>query len=451
MKFLKYLKRNPIVSSLACVAMVAMVLISEASYLQSVNKLDDVGEMATARIAIQRLTRSIVDAEAGQRGYLLTGKNRYLQPYAAALQEIDAAYNLLNEHYKHEVQAKDMVTLLHNLTDSKLSELAMAVRLYDEGKTETNKVITLSGVDVENMDAIRVQAAELLNYESKKVEQGRTSIYRTLMISRLGIATLSAISLLALFLYLRQLAVYDHHQLELGRIVQAERDRLEVQVRQRTEQLTELAQHLETAREDERSSLARDLHDELGALLTSAKLDAARIKSRLGNTAPDAMERLNHLVESLNGGIALKRRIIEDLRPSALTNLGLVTTLEILSREFAERAELQVHCELVPVKLKPSAELVVYRLVQESITNISKYAEATNVWIKLNTSDGKIYVSVRDDGVGFDSTKKPKSAYGLVGMRFRIEAEGGILSIVSTTGLGTTIQATLPESYLKVI
>lgn len=451
MKFLKYLKRSPIVSSLACVAMVAMVLISEASYLQSVHKLDDVGEMATARIAIQRLTRSIVDAEAGQRGYLLTGNNRYLQPYAAALQEIDAAYHLLDAHYKDEVQARDMVTLLHNLTDSKLSELAMAVRLYDEGKTETNKVVTLSGVDVENMDAIRVQAAELLNYESKKVEQGRTSIYRTLMISRLGIATLSAISLLALFLYLRQLAVYDHHQLELGRIVQAERDRLEVQVRQRTEQLTELAQHLETAREDERSSLARDLHDELGALLTSAKLDAARIKSRLGNTAPDAMERLNHLVESLNGGIALKRRIIEDLRPSALTNLGLVTTLEILSREFAERAELQVHCELVPVKLKPSAELVVYRLVQESITNISKYAEATNVWIKLNTSDGKIYVSVRDDGVGFDSTKKPKSAYGLVGMRFRIEAEGGILSIVSTTGLGTTIQATLPESYLKVI
>lgn len=451
MKFLKYLKRSPIVSSLACVAMVAMVLISEASYFQSVNKLDDVGEMATARIAIQRLTRSIVDAEAGQRGYLLTGKNRYLQPYAAALQEIDAAYNLLDAHYKDEVQAKDMVTLLHNLTDSKLSELAMALRLYDEGKTETNKVITLSGVDVENMDAIRVQAAELLNYESKKVEQGRTSVYRTLMISRLGIATLSAISLLALFLYLRQLAVYDHHQLELGRIVQTERDRLEVQVRQRTEQLTELAQHLETAREDERSSLARDLHDELGALLTSAKLDAARIKSRLGNTAPDAMERLNHLVESLNGGIALKRRIIEDLRPSALTNLGLVTTLEILGREFAERAELQVNCELVPVKLKPSAELVVYRLVQESITNISKYAEATNVWIKLNTSDGKISVTVRDDGVGFDSKKNPKSAYGLVGMRFRIEAEGGILSIVSTIGRGTTIQATLPESYLKVI
>ncbi len=448
MKFLKYLKRSPILFPLACVAMMATVFISEGSYMQSVRRLDEVGEMALARVAIQRLTTSIVDAETGQRGYLLTGKNEYLQPYATALKEIEGAFNLLDAHYHDDAQAKGALVLLHNLTESKLAELAMTVRLHDEDKTEASKAIILSGLGRENMDAIRVQAAQLLDYESKNVAQGRQSIYRTLLISRLGIAALSAISLLALFLYLRQLAAHDRHQVELGRIVQAERDRLEVQVRQRTQQLTELTQHLETAREDERSRLARDLHDELGALLTSAKLDAARIKSRLGNTAPDAMERLNHLVEALNGGIALKRRIIEDLRPSALSNLGLVTTLEILAREFAERADIQVHCELAPVNLKPSAELVVYRLIQESITNISKYAKATQVWLKLTSHDGQVSVSVRDDGVGFDATQKPKSAYGLVGMRFRVEAEGGMLAIVSAPGRGTDIQATLPETNL---
>jgi signal transduction histidine kinase len=448
MKFLNYLQRSPIVFPLACVAMLAMVFISEGSYMQSVRQLDDVGEMATARVAIQRLTRSIVDAETGQRGYLLTGKNEYLQPYAAALKDIDVAFNLLDAHYQDEAQAKGMVVLLHNLTESKLSELAITVRLYDDGKTDASKEIILSGSGKEKMDAIRVLAAQLLDHESSKVAQGRLSIYRTLMISRLGIAALSALSLLALFLYLRQLAAHDRHQLELARMVQAERDRLEVQVRQRTEQLTELTQHLETAREDERSRLARDLHDELGAMLTSAKLDAARIKSRLGTTAPEAMERLNHLVEALNGGIALKRRIVEDLRPSALSNLGLVTTLEILAREFAERAEVQVHCELAPVKLKPSTELVVYRLIQESITNISKYAAATQVWVKLTSSHGQVYVSVRDNGVGFDATQKPKSAYGLVGMRFRVEAEGGVLNVVSAPGCGTDIQATLPEANL---
>ncbi len=450
MKFLKHLKRSPIVFPMACVAMTAMVFISEGSYWQSVGQLDDVGEMAVARVAIQRLTLSIVDAETGQRGYLLTGKNEYLQPYVAALKDIDAAFYLLDGHYQDEAHAKSMIVLLHNLTEGKLSELAMTVRLFDEGKTEASKQIILSGLGKEKMDAIRVQAAQLLDYESKKVAQGRLSIYRTLLISRLGIALLSAISLLALFLYLRQLAAHDRHQLELSRSMQAERDRLEVQVRQRTEQLTELTQHLETAREDERSRLARDLHDELGALLTSAKLDAARIKSRLGNTAPEAMERLSHLVEALNGGIALKRRIIEDLRPSALSNLGLVTTLEILAREFAQRTDVRVHCELEAVKLKPSTELVVYRLIQESITNISKYAKATQVWVKLTSHRGQVFISVRDDGVGFDATLKPKSAYGLVGMRFRVEAEGGALTIVSAPGRGTEIQATLPESNVDI-
>jgi signal transduction histidine kinase len=122
-----------------------------------------------------------------------------------------------------------------------------------------------------------------------------------------------------------------------------------------------------------------------------------------------------------------------------------------LAREFADRADVQVHCELAPVKLKPSTELVVYRLVQESITNVSKYAKATQVWIKLTSSHGQVAVSVRDDGVGFDATHKPKSAYGLSGMRFRVEAEGGVLSIVSAPGHGTDIQATLPESSLEVV
>ena len=450
MKILNMIKRSLLVFPLACVAMFAMVAISESSYMDAVNRLDNVGEMAAARIAIQRLTVSVVDAETGQRGYLITGKNEYLLPYATALKEIEVAFDMLHAHYKDETQAQGMVDLLRNLTESKLSELAITVRLQDEGKTEASKDIILSGMGREKMDAIRVQAAMLLDYESNKVAQGRSRIYRTLMISRLGIAALSAVSLLGLFLYLRQLAKQEGHQLELGRIMQAQRDRLEVQVRERTEQLTELAQHLETAREDERGRLARDLHDELGALLTSAKLDAARIKSRLGSVGPEATERLNHLVSALNTGIALKRRIIEDLRPSALSNLGLVTTLEILAREFAERASIPVHCDLAPVKLKLSAELVVYRLVQESITNISKYAGATQVWIKLATSDGQVSVSVRDDGVGFDATKKPKSAYGLVGMRYRIEAKGGVLSILSTPGGGSTVSAQLPESAQEV-
>jgi signal transduction histidine kinase len=239
--------------------------------------------------------------------------------------------------------------------------------------------------------------------------------------------------------------------------LQAGRDQLEAVVIRRTAELTELTHHLQTAREDERSRLARDLHDELGALLTSAKLDAARIKSRLTSLLPElshtphaqeALTRLAHLVETLNSGISLKRRIIEDLRPSALSNLGLVATLEILGREFASQSGLQVHSDLTAVKLEPDAELMVYRLVQEAITNISKHAKAQQVWISLRRIEDVhplVEVVVKDDGVGFDPQLQPAASHGLLGMRFRVQAEGGSLVLNSAPGLGTEIRMRMPE------
>src|SRR5206468_5393526 len=151
-------------------------------------------------------------------------------------------------------------------------------------------------------------------------------------------------------------AALDRQRAVQQEVIQAERDNLEAEVAARTAQLRELALHLQTVREDERSHLARELHDELGALLTAAKLDAARLKSRLGTMmTPEVRERMAHLNEALNNGIALKRRIIEDLRPSSLSNLGLAAALEILVREFSARMELNVQCELEPVELPASA------------------------------------------------------------------------------------------------
>jgi signal transduction histidine kinase len=258
---------------------------------------------------------------------------------------------------------------------------------------------------------------------------------------------MAALSLLALFMYLRQTATLDRALADEAQRVAGERDRLEQEVAARTAQLKELAQHLQTIREDERSRLARELHDELGALLTAAKLDVARLKSRLGATASaDAAERLQHLNDALNGGIALKRRIIEDLRPSSLNNLGLVAALEILLREFETRSELKVVGRLEPVHVSAAAQLTIYRLVQEALTNVVKYAKASEVVVTLQPSgDGGALVSVRDDGVGFDMGKPRLASHGLLGMRYRVEANGGSMRLESSPGQGTLIEATLPE------
>ena len=442
-------KRSPFVFPLACLAVLAMVFISEGSYWQSVNSLDQLGRMWSARAAIMNLSQSLLEAESGQRGYLITDHEDYLEPYQLALTRINEAFQFLDGYYGTEPESKDLVKKLHALTETKVSELALSIRLHQEGKIDAVRDLVLSGIGKEKMEAIRLLVAELLKQEADKVAESRSAVYRTLLLSRIGVAGLSAISLLALFLYLRQSSALEKQLLEQQLLVKAERDRLEVEVVHRTMQLTELNQHLQTAREDERSRLARDLHDELGALLTSAKLDAARIKSRLAGASPEALERLAHLIATLNSGIALKRRIIEDLRPSALANLGLVATLEILAREYAERSGVQMHHALEAVELEETAQLVVYRMVQEAITNITKYAQARNVWITLARRDGKVEVSVRDDGVGFDPEAQRGSAHGLVGMRFRVEAEGGTLLVQSAPGQGTMIQACLPESILR--
>jgi len=277
---------------------------------------------------------------------------------------------------------------------------------------------------------------------------GGQALQQSLLWGRIGVMVLSLISLVALFLVHRQGLALQQQQQQRQRRTQAENLTLEAEVAQRTAELVALAQHLQTAREDERARLARDLHDELGALLTSAKLDAARIRTRLAGTAPDALERLAHLVAALDSVIALQRSISENLHPSSLRQLGLVPTLQNLADGFSQAAGIPVHCQLQPVQLQPQAQLMVYRLVQESITNISKYAQARQVWLDLHQAGGQVQLQVRDDGVGFDPAILRHTACGLLGMRYRVQAEQGSLRLASAPGQGTCITVHLPAAPL---
>jgi len=446
MSVFNVVKRNPVVFPLACLAVVAIVIISEATYWRAVDTLTDLADVGAARTSVQQLAQSMLDAETGQRGYLLTKRKEYLQPYDKSLKKIAESFEFLDRYYNRDPSSTAVLVKLHALIDAKLSELSETMRLYDEGKGDAAMQLVLSDIGKEKMEAVRQLTADLVARETSNVSDGRKDLYNTLWLSRIGVMVLSILGLFSLFMYLRQSSRLERQREEQQHLVQAERDRLEREVAQRTAQLTELTDHLQTAREDERHRLARNLHDELGALLTSAKLDAARIRSRLTGIAPEALERLSHLVGTLNSSIALGRRIIEDLRPSTLSNLGLVPTLEILAREFSTTSGIAVECTLAPVRLEATAELVIYRMVQESITNITKYAQARQVWIGLASRNSQVEVTVRDDGVGFDTSVQPRSAFGLVGMRYRVEAEGGTLALVSAPGQGTQIRVTLPES-----
>ena len=438
------LRRSPFAFPLAAFVALVMLLISETSYRSSRNSMDAVSDLSIARLRVQRVLRLMVDAEAAQRGYLLTGRTDYLEPYRNSIEALPETMAKLEAHYASRPGHAKALARLEELIAVKLSELVTTLEMYDSGRTEAWREILLSDIGKEQMEAIRAAAELMLVDEAQAGEGARKEVYDALSVSRIGIGVTTVLSLLALYLYLRQLHAVDQLRREQRDELQAERDQLEVEVKRRTAELTELSRHLVTAREDERSRLARELHDELGALLTTAKLDTARIKTRIGALSPEASERLIHLNETLNSGIALKRRIIEDLRPSSLSNLGLVAALEIQLREFAKASDLQVGSELATVALRPEAELTVYRLIQEAFTNISKYAHAKRVQVSLQVRDGVAEVSVTDDGIGFDPSTQKTSAHGLVGMRYRVEAGGGELTVHSAPGQGTRVSATLP-------
>ncbi|MEO8805374.1 MAG: CHASE3 domain-containing protein [Burkholderiaceae bacterium] len=446
LKLLPLLRGGRFTFPLASLAALGMFIISESSYQQASARFDQLGTQGMASTTIQTLWRSLTDAETGQRGYLLTSRKEYLKPYENGQVQVAKSLNWLNEYYSTQPETQELMSKVTKAAENKLAELAETNRLHDEGKEEAWRGLVLSNIGAEQMDAVRTYSEKLLAHETIKVNEGRDSVLQTLMLNRIGVTAMAALSLLALFMYLRQTTALVRLREEQRRIAQKERDQFEREVVRRTGQLTNLTRHLQSVREDERNHLARELHDELGALLTAAKLDVARLKSRLGVLTPEVAERLQHLSEGLNSGIALKRRIIEDLRPSSLSNLGLVSALEILVREWGARSEIAVDSDFQPVTLRPSGELTVYRLVQEALTNITKYAKATEVQVRLASDEGVVQVSVRDNGIGFDVDAPRSSAHGLLGMRYRLESEGGTLLLKSTPGQGTRVEAHLPES-----
>ena len=429
----------------ALLAALLLIGINEVGHKRSQDAVQAMSHGQQTRNAANRLLQSMLDAETGQRGYLLTGNEGYLEPYDKAVITVKTNLEELHTQYLHSTEDLQQFALLALAVSRKLAEMELSLRLRRQGNEDAWKFILFTDVGREHMDSIRQLAHTLIERSSRKIQEHQSQIVQSLMLSRIGIATVTAIGLLAFYMYLRQARTLQQISQREQEVLEHERERLEGLVRERTASLSELASHLQQVREDERGFLARELHDELGALLTSAKLDVARLKSKIDHQAPDIAERLKHLNETLNSGIALKRRIIEDLRPSSLSNLGLTAALEILTREHAEGAGIEVETNLEAVELTEATQLTVYRLVQEALTNISKYAKAKKVLVTVHGYPTHVAVQVRDDGAGFDPAGVGPTSHGLAGMRHRVEAAGGRLTITSSADSGTLISAVLPK------
>jgi PAS domain S-box-containing protein len=235
-------------------------------------------------------------------------------------------------------------------------------------------------------------------------------------------------------------------------------DELEARVNARTQQLSDAlaqlrdrANHAERVREQERTRIAREIHDELGSLLVALKMDTDWLARRLPE-APPLLAKAQGMGRLIDRAVVNVGRIITDLRPSILDHQGLWAALEWQAQEFMHSAELpaelQVHVAAGVPPPEGGLAIAVFRIFQEILSNVARHAQATRLWIHITVDDPPdpvLYLDVRDDGVGTsaENLAAPRS-YGVMGMHERAAHFGGRVSIHSTPGQGTRVRLVMP-------
>jgi signal transduction histidine kinase len=222
---------------------------------------------------------------------------------------------------------------------------------------------------------------------------------------------------------------------------------LSEQIDSRTSELKDLSRHMSRVAEAEKHALARELHDELGGVLVAMRIDLAQLRKRIGSTLdPDTQVRWERIELALAQGLELKRRVIEDLRPTLLDNMGLFTALRWLATQRAEQAGLALEMTGLDddVDVPPETAIAVFRTAQEAITNIAKHSGASRIILKAEV-DEHLTLRICDDGRGLPAGAERRTAsHGLKQMRFRMEAVGGSLSIGPQAPRGTIIVLSVP-------
>lgn len=232
----------------------------------------------------------------------------------------------------------------------------------------------------------------------------------------------------------------------------SERQKAAQALHESRQRLRELAAQTEATREEERKHIAREVHDELGQVLTALRMELSFLGMRDGSANPDLADKLLDMKGLVDRAIQGVRDVVVNLRPTAL-DMGLVPAIEWLCREFTQRTAvpcvLSVHQQ--GIELDEARAIVVFRIVQESLTNIGRYAAATRVDVTLDRCDNELRVLVRDNGCGFDpASASQKKSFGLLGMRERAMALGGQLDISSAAGAGTMIRVSAPIQDMAV-
>ncbi|MEO6928920.1 MAG: CHASE3 domain-containing protein [Casimicrobiaceae bacterium] len=391
----------------------------------------------------------VTDAETSQRGYLLTGRPEYLEPYKQARPKIEDRFNKLNRLLTKDgtPAQRQQVTRISNLVGKRLGEIDATLALYDHSGREVAFELMNTGLGREAMGELRNDVEAMSAEQRTSMTESDTRWKHDITFARFSVQWLTACTVILLMvvwlLARRELRQQDERRQQLS----SESERLERDVRERTAELTELSTYLQGVREDEKSRLSRDIHDELGGILVSAKMDVSNVAQSIAASDPVSAKRLDRALAALDEGVTIKRRIIEELRPTLLDNLGLVAAIDWQVHEVCDRSELKCELNLADdaSDVPPAVGIAMFRILQEALTNIVKYAGAKTVSVDLMRDDEGLSMIIGDAGIGLPERASSDSlSHGIAGMRQRVRALAGEFAIHGEPRRGTQIEVWVP-------
>lgn len=426
--------------------MAILISILVASYMQASSGLDAMkrfGISSQHTSHLDQLHLLFLEMQSTVRGYALTREPAYLDSYREAVAKIHDSLQVVEQDYQDELrpEAKELIKMAHGMA----ARMDIMIGHLERGEPPDNAWFEQGSLEMEDFKRQHDRMkSEMLSRNMNHIVDSIDGFKS----ARITSVLLTIASLLLLVTAVSQKQKKQELQDKMHEMLEAKNERLELEVRHRTEELTSLATYLTEIRETEKLDLAREMHDELGALLTAAKLDADWIERTLPPESRSLIaQRLSRLRQSLVGGITLKRRIANNLRPALLYDLGLIEALKALIEEFRqgeEAIEIQVELPETEPELPEGVSLSLFRIVQEGLTNIRKYAQARHVRVSLRATPTALELSIEDDGVGFDINSPKIARHGLAGIKHRVFTHGGKLDIHTAPGAGVKLRAILP-------
>jgi signal transduction histidine kinase len=334
----------------------------------------------------------------------------------------------------------EAIEQLSKLSIERLTQLQQGLEPYAAGGPARAAAYIREGQGLRTSNALRDALRTLDVAESERLVNALSAWLTDLRTTRWamgGAALLNALLLawLGVFLF-REMRRKSRESSELQRLVDA-----------RTAELATLSSYLQNVAEREKQALSRELHDSLGGLLVATKMDVVWLRRRLRVADPELEHRFERIQEALDRGVDLKRRIVENLRPTLLDSMGLFAALRWQFDETCARAGL-ICTDNLPAEETPllsEAAIALFRVAQESFTNILKHSQATAAELDVTMKDGLFVLSIRDNGRGMAQDEKSlRFSHGLSGMRHRIQALGGRWQALARERGGTEIRVEIP-------